>query len=365
MDHAFGRLAGDDHDGQPGSDALEVLWVRRRARLIMLGCIQPGLLAILVFAYFLIWIRPAPRYEHTPTWSTSTSHTMGIAAVAICPTGQRLTTGGNDGSMTLWEVAKGSQWKVPGEGSHAVLCMAFSPDGATLAVGFRDSPVTLYGVASGQRRATLRGHLAAVRSLAFSPDGVTLATGSVDGTIRLWHVASGEIQDANSGHSRPVVALSFAPDGCVLASGCSGGQITLWDMRDGKAHERPGRRVQREPVLGLAFAPDASILASGGASDGVKLWTVATVGMPLTLRTANHSDQAVAFSADGRALLAASLVGIIERWDVEAGRLQATARVSPGVVCQAISHDGRFFTSGGQDGVVRMWDLAQLLGSRD
>ena len=217
--------------------------VKGRARLTILGCVQPGLLATLLLVYFVIASRPAPRDVSPPTWSTSTDHTLGVGAVAIASDGQRLATGGTDGSAMLWTVGTGWDKTLSGEGSQGVLCLAFSPDDATLAAGYRDSSVALWDVKSGQKRVTLQGHSGAVRSLAFSPDGSTLATGSEDETIRLWQVGSGHIEDVLAGHRRPVVALSFGPDGRMLASGCSEGRVKLWDRTGGKAHERPGPRT--------------------------------------------------------------------------------------------------------------------------
>jgi len=335
---------------------------KRPVWLTILGCAPPGLLAVLVLVYFLIASRPSPKEaSSSPTWSTTTDHILGVEAVAIGPAGQRLATGGNDGSVMLWAVGTGAEKALPGEGSQPVLCLAFSPDGATLAAGNRDASVALWDVASGKKRVTLRGHSGAVRSLAFSPDGTIVATGSEDETIRLWYVVSGDIKDVLPGHRRPVTAVSFAPDGRTLASGCSEGRVKLWDITGAKPHELPGPRIQREPVLGLAFSPDGSILASGGASDGVKLWQVATALAPLTLHTADHATQAVMWSPDGRTLLAASTTGALDRWDVAALRLDTTATAEPGVYCVAFSPDGRFFASGDRDAVVRMWDVVHLL----
>jgi WD40 repeat protein len=67
-----------------------------------------------------------------------------------------------------------------------VYAIAFHPDGTRLATGGRDGAVWLWDVARGEEVVRMPGHKGYVWSLAFSPDGTTLASGSGDNTVRLW-----------------------------------------------------------------------------------------------------------------------------------------------------------------------------------
>ena len=71
--------------------------------------------------------------------------------------------------------------------------VAFHPSGNMLATGGEDGTIRLwdlYGRPIGQ---PLTGHRAAVRSLTFSPDGQFIVSGSADRTVRLWR--GGEFKD--------------------------------------------------------------------------------------------------------------------------------------------------------------------------
>jgi WD40 repeat protein len=61
-----------------------------------------------------------------------------------------------------------------------------------LASGGDDGTIRLWDVSIGQCRQIGFGHSRGVFSVAFSPQGTTLASGSKDETIKLWDVSTGE-----------------------------------------------------------------------------------------------------------------------------------------------------------------------------
>src|SRR5262249_21442093 len=67
----------------------------------------------------------------------------------------------------------------------------------------------------------------------------------------------------------------------------------------------------------------------------------------------------VAFTPDGRTLLTAGQEGLIRVWDVATRReVRHWRGHEGGVLALALSGDGRTLATGGRDSVVRLWDVA-------
>jgi WD40 repeat protein len=107
--------------------------------------------------------------------------------VACSPDGQVVATGGQDGTIWLWDVTSRQALGGPLTGhGDSVTSLAFSPDGGILASASQDWTVRLWDIGRHQALgAPLTGHSAGVTSVAFSPDGAALASGAEDGTVRI------------------------------------------------------------------------------------------------------------------------------------------------------------------------------------
>jgi hypothetical protein len=250
--------------------------------------------------------------------------------------------------------------------------VAFSPDGKTLAVGLTAGAADsyqastfggetyLFNVATGKQSAVLPD---AGGTDAFSPDGNLLAAAGGAGQ-RLVYLA----KEGAGGHAvalptlpgsggQPIKTLAFSPDGRLLAADDTSGGFYLWSVRTARAlgSEISGQSASSS----LAFSPDGTTIAVGGAG-AISLWDtgIGSVTASITV-PGNELVGPMAYSPDGKLLVAALPGGRIRLWDAttyaRVGTLQDTG--SQGVAAVAISPDSQILAVGDVNGKTYLWNL--------
>jgi WD40 repeat protein len=285
-----------------------------------------------------------------------------------------------------WEWAYLDQWCNPELRTIALPpnvdssnCVAVSPDGRLLAVGggapfTRDSgavpPISAYLVSlpDGRVRHKLTGHKRLVHAVLFRPDGKRLATIGEEGVIRVWDTASGqELRVINPGVAffqrngvPPSPILSWSPDGRQLASVSGDGLIRIWDPETGT---ETGRIAQ--DAYAIAWAPQGNRIALlGRAGLEVRPWDAREARLGEPVLECPGEFYALAWSLDDRRLATVSYETDtpsgwkLTLWDATTReRVFQTGQVSQ-VFTLAFSPDGSRVTTGGRDGVVRVFDAS-------
>ncbi|MGI5216091.1 hypothetical protein [Plantactinospora sp. CA-290183] len=231
------------------------------------------------------------------------------------------------------------------DGANPVESVAFSPDGRTLAVG-DGREVRLWDTTDPQRprpSGTLTGSSGAVDAVMFSPDGRTIAAAD-DGAVLRWTLPES-------------VPQAFSPK----RDGLRGGSVAFSpDGRTIATHTRP-----------LVFSPRGDLLAVTGPGDAVRVHRAAgPAGVPppapelVSLADRAGPVNGVAFTPDGGAVATAGDDGLIRIWDVAEPRQPRPRAVLAGhtdaVRAIAFSPDGRTLVSGGADATVRIWATADV-----
>jgi RNA polymerase sigma factor (sigma-70 family) len=336
----------------------------------------------------------------------------GVWFAQFSPAGDRLASGGLEGDVTLWtrtltpaqapfHVRNGIYWDVAfspdgqtfaigghkellifdgltGQVKHTVpfgepVCtVAFSPDGRYLAAGtgnWQKPEATpdcrLFETAGWTELAKLTGHASRLFRLQFSPDSKLLATSSRDKTIRLWEVPSGQARGVLQGHKGPAKGMVFLPNGTLVSAGYDS-TIRFWNVQEGKqAKQWPAKMV----LASLDASPDGTLLAAaessaetGQPTAPLKVWDVASGKEVLSLTGHSNRILGVAFTRDGRGLVAAGgkhkAYGEINYWDLITGQLRATHKTPAPqwMETAGVSADGRRVISVSVVG-MHVWDL--------
>src|SRR5690606_37061098 len=179
---------------------------------------------------------------------------------------------------------------------------------------------------------------------------------SWDGTARIWPVEGGEPR-VLSGHQGNVNGIVFLPGAVVTA----GYDATLRIWPEGGAS--PLVRTFPTPLNTLAALPDGR-LALGGGDGCVRIvtpsgdvdWEVQATETPVT---------ALAVSSGGKHIAAAGIRGAIAIVSAGTRQIERTL-IGPGlpVWSLAFTNESRGLVSGGNDRVMRRWNIAtgELIG---
>jgi WD40 repeat protein len=288
------------------------------------------------------------------------------SALAFLPDGKQVALAGRDPGVDLWNLERlRPTARLPGQNSgyapgHArtVCCLAASRDGRWLATGGDDGSLRLWDGSTRQVRHSLVGHGARLTGLDFSPDGALLASSSMDETVRVWDVATGRLLTTWTGHDERVLCVAFRPDGRAVASGGEDGKVYLWDPRTGKRLAEP--LPHPEPVNAVRFQPGGGLLATAGEDPLIRLWDAGTGQLERTLAGHEDSVRDLAFRPDGQRLASAGWDHVVKVWDVSRASVVTTLRGHHvGLSAVAFSPDGKQLAAADESLQVQVWTVGE------
>jgi WD40 repeat protein len=295
---------------------------------------------------------------------TLVGHEGATNAVAFDSAGTLLASAQADGSVIVWNLATGRRHTLVVDRHNAVNAVAFSPVGGTLAAGDQDGKVYLYDVRTERRPdrvGVLRNFAQStpagpIESVAFSPDGATIACAGADAFVWVWNVDAQHVTQTFQGQANTIESVAFSPNGKLIASGSDDHSVILFDTALSGGVERFVTR--RSAAFGIAVNPSADLVASANQDGTVSVWN-RTTGRQRVLRADDGILQGIAFSHDGRELLAAGSRGHVVIWSVPDFRRRRTLR-APGsndLWSVAVSPDGNTVAAGNDKGDVLVWNV--------
>jgi guanine nucleotide-binding protein subunit beta-2-like 1 protein len=217
-------------------------------------------------------------------------------------------------------------------------------------------------------RGTMRAHTDQVTAIATPIDNSDMiVSSSRDKSIILWSLTKDEktygvARRRLTGHSHFVQDVVLSSDGQFALSGSWDGELRLWDLATGVSARRFVGHTK--DVLSVAFSIDNRQIVSASRDKTIKLWN--TLGeCKYTIQEAeSHTDwvSCVRFSPNTLqpTIVSASWDKTVKVWNLTNCKLRSTLAGHGGYVnTVAVSPDGSLCASGGKDGVILLWDLAE------
>ncbi len=297
-----------------------------------------------------------------------------VRSLAFSADGKKLLTAGDDQLVQLWDANRGIPLETFSGHTAAVPAAAFV--GAnTLVSCSADQKLIVWDANPAW---TLAGQLgpsaekpldvsqspfvSRVLALDFSHDGKRLATGGGDpsrsGELLIWDVEKRSVvQNFKDAHSDTVLSVQFSRDDKSLLSGAADKFVKMFDVASGK-HVR-SFEGHTHHVLGVAWKGDASLIASAGADNQIKVWNVETGEQTRTIAGYNKQVTAVQFMGVGENIVSCGGDATVRFHKTSDGaNYRNFAGAADFMYSTAAARDESLVVSGGEDGILRVWNGA-------
>ncbi len=290
-----------------------------------------------------------------------------IACLAFSLDGNRIVSGGHDGTIRIWDTNTGQCLRVLEGHLDGVQSLALSADGGRL-VSLSSIDLRLWDTGTGQTLKLLEnseewdpetGEL--IDFSEWHPDGASSVAISADGrwivsagtTLRVWDSENLELRVVLEGHSNQVQKLCFSEDGNNIVSASDDGSIRVWDIKQGSCV-----RCLEENFYPEAVALGADGTLAVGAKEAIHIFDLRTANRLLTLEGHRSSVTALALNADGTRLISGSYDKSLRVWDLRTGDcLRVQTNLNMRIRTVALSADGTRAISSGGDRDVWIWDV--------
>ena len=307
-----------------------------------------------------------------------------LYAVACSPDSKHLAVAGVDGTVRIIETESGEmEFELPPAYREkrlvAILDVAFGPKGRFLATGGTDNNVRVWEI-GGESLSPhlLRGHTGPVNAVSFTADGEGLFSGSNDGSARLWDPESGkELLALDSrgesgssrtmeSHTQPVSEVAFGLVTRLIALASAGAPTQPWNITGGSValpHD-----IQHSAVRAVAVGAERQLVMAD-ANGAIRLGA-GDAEQPIADFIGHEgSVNDVDIDVVGRRLATAGNDGTARIWDMDTGEqlYQLGGDTTPRTPLNAVafSPDGRSLVAVGSNRPAVVWDVASTTANGD
>jgi WD40 repeat protein len=141
------------------------------------------------------------------------------------------------------------------------------------------------------------------------------STRTEDPKLYVWDVGRGTLRARLKGHGAPIVAMDLGGDGSVLVTAARDGSVRLWDLQRLEALQSLPRAWEEERgVAALAISADGGRVAAASVGTALQVWDTSTGDAVARFEASGSGMPTLALSPDGEQLAVArrSSIHIVE-----------------------------------------------------
>jgi WD40 repeat protein len=328
------------------------------------------------------WLRPlypSLTLPCGPLLRTLIGHDGSVEAVAVTPDGQRIVSGGSDGTLRVWDLSSGQLLRTFAGYIQSIICMTLTPDGRKVFTGSSDRTVRCWDLETGAEQFTYNNNIYETTCMAVTTDGRRLLYGSWDGMLNMINLEDGKnvaidfhfISGTQGDHERRkmlpflgdpagiIYAMAVVPGTSQALTSADDGTITLWDLEKGKRlRDLPG---QSRTSVALVALPGGHRALSLNIDGELKEWDIDQGIVIRTMKgfpTCASYTTPLVLTSDGKYAVTESEYSTISTFDLENGRKVFSLPRQLGLVNGiALTPDDRCVVCPYSDGKIRIWRL--------
>ena len=305
---------------------------------------------------------------------TYSGHSAPILGVSASPDGKVVVSGSEDNEVHMWKVDGTPLKKLEGH-TAAVRACAFSHDGCRLATASQDKTVRVWDVETGKCLFVLE-HIGRVYDVHFSLDSNKIISSSSFATCTLWNLENAKPADNEPERefktgSGSCFSCGFVDKDQKLVMASEQGFIFFWDIEDAKSPIKV-LKAHTEIIFRTSVSLGGKWLVSSGADKLTRVWNLHIVSENIEAdKLAQEAAASETKAEDSEAKDSIEAEEVIEREHAMTGEdgiedllppEDATEEKEEGdmpdiVRSIAVSEDGVYGVSCSEFGSLLVWDL--------
>ncbi|MHC4450524.1 MAG: WD40 repeat domain-containing serine/threonine protein kinase [Planctomycetota bacterium] len=307
------------------------------------------------------------RDQRVVLWSTRTdevAHNLYLRDdlardVQFHPDGRSFLTAHGSSGIRHWDLKSGRCIALS-SGSAKDPIMRFAIAGGRIhAVGTAGAlvrsaaPDRFQHVLRGHKTIEEIDHLSYVYDVDFSPDGRRMVSAGWVGDVILWDVATTRVLASVEGHNNDWVR--FTEDGArilTLRANGTRAHLRVWNPVTGTIEAKEALRYFRD-------VPSAAFTGFGLAVGAERLLQMRDAASLAVRRETTVPANIASLDADGKRIAYGMIEGGCAVVDARDFRLLLKMEVDTSVTALAFSPDGKRLVAGGGDGTVRLWNIGE------